>query len=385
MNGVQQSIDTPTIERLGESLSGLPQPFVVTLFGNRISTLRRLSGEVTARLRRVHELTDLFNNDAYPITQLRIRPDPAALAIYGMTPASLYAQVRPALGGVVVARVPQGTYHLDIYLRLAKAPDMGIAGMRRLLIRTRKGWTPLGELADLRLVSGPNEIRHIDGARALQILATPTGPLGGTITAARSALKGLKLPPGYRVAFGGLISKLEDAAMGLGLGALGALALIIGILLLQFDGLLLPGILLLEMPLAFTGGALALEISGVGLNATGLVGLLTLIGISLNHDVVLLHRARRNEARGLDPEAAIREAVAVRFRPILLTTLAAVLGMLPTALGWGLGAEPEQGLALVILGGVIWSSLLSTNLIPALYLHWSRSGKPPRAPEPDRG
>ena len=124
------------------------------------------------------------------------------------------------------------------------------------------------------------------------------------------------------------------------------------------------------MPLALTGGALALVISGVGLNATGLVGFLTLIGISLNHDIVLLHRARRNEAAGMHPEEAVREAVHVRFRPILLTTLAAVLGMLPTALGWGLGAEPEQGLAIVVMGGVIWSSLLSTNLIPALYLRW---------------
>ena len=106
------------------------------------------------------------------------------------------------------------------------------------------------------------------------------------------------------------------------------------------------------------------------------MGILTLVGISLNHGIVLLHRARNNEGAGMDPETAIREAVRVRFRPILLTTLTAVLGMLPTALGWGLGAAPEQGLALVILGGVVWSSVLSTNLIPALYLHWHRA---PRA------
>ncbi|HET8997557.1 MAG TPA: efflux RND transporter permease subunit, partial [Acetobacteraceae bacterium] len=90
---------------------------------------------------------------------------------------------------------------------------------------------------------------------------------------------------------------------------------------------------------------------------------------------VLLDRARRNEAAGLSPEAATREAVRVRFRPILLTTLTAVLGMLPTALGWGKGAAPEQGLALVILGGIVGSAMLSTNLLPALYIHWRR--RPP--------
>jgi cobalt-zinc-cadmium resistance protein CzcA len=100
------------------------------------------------------------------------------------------------------------------------------------------------------------------------------------------------------------------------------------------------------------------------LNASGLVAFLTLIGVSLNHGIVLLHRVQRNEAAGLPPE----EAVHVRIRPIILTTLTAALGMLPTALGWGLGAAPEQGLAVVILGGVVWSALLSTNLLPALYL-----------------
>ena len=186
-------------------------------------------------------------------------------------------------------------------------------------------------------------------------------------------LAGLRLPAGYHINFGGLFPQLEHAALTLVLAALVALLLVIGILVLQFDGLLVPGLLLLQMPLAFTGGTIALLVSGVGLNAIGLVGFLTLIGISLNHGIVLLHRVRNNEAAGMVPETAVREAVHVRFRPIFLTTLTATLGMLPTALGWGRGAAPEQGLAVVIMGGIIWSALLSTNLIPALYLRWRRA------------
>jgi cobalt-zinc-cadmium resistance protein CzcA len=145
-----------------------------------------------------------------------------------------------------------------------------------------------------------------------------------------------------------------------------------GILTLHFGGWRVPLLLLLQVPLAFTGAALALALSGIGLNAIALVGFLTLIGISLNHGIVLLHRTQQAERAGLAPELAVREAVRVRFRPIVLTTLTAVLGMLPTALGWGIGAAPEQGLAVVILGGVLWSSILSTNLLPALYLRWQR-------------
>lgn len=369
--GVQLALDTPTVERVGESLSGLPQPFVIHLFGARVTELRALAEQVTARLRRVPALTDIFNNDGYPVTQIQLQPKLPALAAYHLTPAQLYAQVNPLLNGEVVARVPQGNVPLDLYVRMADAPQKSLHALNRLPIRT-VGWVPLGQLARLDLVTTPNQIRHIGGARALDILATPRASLGSTIAAARRALSGLQLPPGYRVGFGGLFPELERAATGLGVAAIAAFLLMIGILILQFDGLLVPGLLLLEIPLALMGGALALIISGVGLNAIGLVAFLTLIGIGLRHGIVLLDRARSNEAAGMTVEEAVREASQVRFRPIVLTAATAVLGMLPTALGWGQGAAPEQGLAVVILGGVLWSAVRSTNLIPALYLHWRR-------------
>ena len=369
--GLQMALDTPTIERVGESLSGLPQPFVLHLFGASIGELRALSKQITARLRQVPALTDIFNNDAYPVTELQIEPKPDALAAHGLTPAALYAQLRPLLDGEVVATVPQGNYPLDIYVRLGGAPNQSLAALRRLPIRT-DGWTPLGRLANLTLAATPDQLRHIDGARALDILATPTGAPGAAIAAARRALAGLKLPAGYSFAFGGLYPELESAAVRLAVAAVAALVLMAGILALQFEGWLVPGVLLLQIPLAFAGGAVALDVSGVGLNASGLIAFVTLIGLSLRQGIVLLHYARRGEADGMAPEAAIREAVRVRFRPILLTTLTAILGMLPTALGWGQGAAPEQGLAIVILGGILWSALLSTNLLPALYLRGRR-------------
>ncbi len=369
--GVQLSVDTPTIERLGESLSGLPQPFVIHIFGSNVSEMRVLSEEVTSRLRPIPALSDLFNNDGYPVTQLQIVPRDGALAAYGLTPAQLYSQMDPLLNGEVLAQVPEGNVPLDLYVRLADAPDTSLGALRRLPIRT-VGWTPLGELASLNLVETPNQIRHISGARALDILATPKGIPGGAIAAARRALAGLKLPPGYRVTVGGLYEELERAALGLLVAAVAAFVLIVGILMLQFDGLLVPGILLLEVPLAVTGGTVALIVSGLGLNAIGVVGFLTLIGIGLRHSIVLLDRAKHNEAQGMAVEDAVREAIQVRFRPIVLTAVTAMLGMLPTALGFGQGAAPEQGLAVVILGGLAWSAVRSTNLIPALYLHSRR-------------
>ncbi|MDE2456259.1 MAG: efflux RND transporter permease subunit, partial [Burkholderiales bacterium] len=379
--GVQVAVDTPTIERVGESLSGLPQPFVIHVFGAEVPELRRIADEITRRLRGIPALADVFNNDGYPVTQLQIEPRSEVLAVHGLTPATLYAQLQPLIDGQVISRVPQGNVALSLYVRLADAPQHSVEGLAALPIRVGDGgWTPLGELATLQLVPTPNQIRHIAGARALDILATPTGPLGSTEAAARKALDGMTLPPGYRIAFGGLAAELEQAAIGLVLATLAAFAIMVGILLLQFDGLLIPGILLLEIPLALTGGTIALVASGVGLNATGMIGFLTLVGIGLRHSIVLLDRARANENAGMDVEHAVREAIQVRFRPIVLTAVTAILGMLPTALGLGQGAAPEQGLAVVILGGLVWSALRSTNLIPALYLHWRRKQLARQAP-----
>ena len=374
--GVQLSVDTPTFERVGESLSGLAQPFVISVFGGSLTELRRLSEEITARLRPIPGLSDIFNNDGYPVSELDIEPRMSALAAYHLTPAGLDSQLGPLLNGEVLAQVPAGNIPLDLYVRLADAPQESLQDLARLPIRT-VGWTPLGELADLRLLATPNQIRHEAGARALDILATPGGALGGTVAAARRKLAGLKLPAGYRVSFGGLYAEVQRALLGLTVAAVAAFVLMAGILILQFDGLLVPGLLLLEIPLALTGGTIALILSGVGLNATGVIGFLTLIGIGLRHSIVLFDRVRRSEAAGMPVEEAVREAIRVRFRPIVLTALTAAIGMLPTAVGFGQGAAPEQGLAVVILGGLTWSAVRSTNLIPALYLHWRGVGRNP--------
>ena len=370
LTGIQTGFNTPTLERLGESLSGLPQPFALELYGSDIGRMRAYADQLTARLRALGSVTDVFNNDAYPISQVQIVPQLAALAARHLTNADLYAQLGPLLAGEIVASVPEGNVPLSLYVRLADPSHATLATLAKLPIRTGDGWALLDQVARVQLVTTPNQVRHINGARALEVLATPSG-LGG-LKDSKQAVAGLNLPAGYRVAFSGLYPDLARAAVGLLVAIAAAFVLMLGILVLQFEGWLIPGLLLLEIPLALMGGAIALIVTRVGLNATGVVAFLTLVGIGLSHGIVLLDRARRNEAAGLPVEEAVREAIHVRFRPIVLTTLTAILGMLPTAIGWGQGAAPEQGLAVVILGGVIWSAVRSTNLIPALYVHWRK-------------
>lgn len=364
---LQTGIDTPTIERLGESLNGLPQPFALDLFGDNLSQMSASAKAITQRLSHVPGLSGLFDDDGYPETQLRITPRPAALAAAEMTPAELSGQVSTLMAGQTVAELPDGTAPLPLYLRLPNPHLLSLAQLRALPVGPGSA-TPLGALADVSLTTNPNQFLHIDGARALEILATPTTAPNLAIAQARRALASLHLPPGERITFGGLYPMLERAALGLGLAALAAIAALAWVLFMRFSGRRAPLLLLAQIPLAMTGGGLALAASGLGLNGIGLIGFLALAGVSLNHGVVLLDRARRNEAAGMSPDAAMDEALSVRFRPIFLTTAVAVLGMLPTALGFGTGAAPEQGLAVVIGGGILWSALLCTNLLPALYL-----------------
>jgi cobalt-zinc-cadmium resistance protein CzcA len=364
---VQMGIDTPTVERLGESLSGLPQPFEIQLFGTDFATMSTIAGQITNRLASVSGLSGVFNNDGYPTTQIKVQPRPTALASAGLTPAELSGELSALLAGQIVTQIPDGNIAIPVYLRLPDPASLSLEDLAALPVGNQSD-TPLGQLADIGLITSPNQFHHIAGARVFDILATPTTTPGAAIGAATEALADLNLPPNYRISFGGLYPLLERAAVGLVLAAVAAIALMAGVLFLRFGGRRAPSLLMLQIPLAMTGGALALAASGLGLNGIGLVGFLTLAGVSLRQGVVLLDRAQSNEVAGMNPAQAMEEALDVRFRPIFLTTVVAVLGMLPTALGFGVGAAPEQGLAIVIAGGLVWSALLSTNLIPALYI-----------------
>ena len=366
-SAVQMGIDTPTVERLGESLSGLPQPFEIQLFGTDFATMTSVARQITTRLSKVNGLSSVFNNDGYPETQIEVQPRAAAMAAAGLTPAGLSNQLAALLAGQVVAEVPDGNLAIPVYVRLPDPASLSLQDLAALPVGGQSN-TPLGQLAAISLVTSPNQFHHIDGARTFDILATPTTAPGAAIASAKDALKTLRLPANHRIGFGGLYPMLERAAIGLVLAAIAAIALMAGLLFLRFGGRRGPSLLMLQIPLAMTGGALALAASGLGLNGIGLVGFLTLAGVSLNDGIVLLDRAQHNEDLGIAPPQAMEEALDVRFRPIFLTTVVAVLGMLPTALGFGVGAAPEQGLAIVIAGGIVWSALLSTNLIPALYI-----------------
>lgn len=366
--GVEQSVDTPTIERVGESLSGLPQPFAIRIEGDNIATLERLTRKAAKRLRASSVFQSVFANDAFPVNQLLITPRTGALAAYGVSPGALSQTLRLGIGGRVIGRIPRGNSYFNLYLRFAHPQDFSPRQLEALPI-PRRGHTPvpLDALASIRLSGVPSVLRHLDGARMLQITGTPRGAGTSIGERVRHTLEKMHWPSGYHFVIGGLYKQLQHAAYVLIGLATAALVLMGGILLLHFEGWLKPALILLEIPLALAGGAAALAITGIGLNLLGLIGFITLIGVSLNHAIVLMDRVQQHERNGQSPRTAAENAIRARFRPIVLTTLTAVLGALPTAAGWGIGAAPEQGLAVVIVGGMLWTSLLSANLIPSLY------------------
>ncbi|OYV48022.1 MAG: hypothetical protein B7Z77_11285, partial [Acidocella sp. 20-58-15] len=190
---LQTGIDTPTIERLGESLNGLPQPFALDLYGDDLSQMSASAGAIAQRLSHVPGLSNLFNDEGYPETQIRITPRTAALAAAGMTPAELSGQVSALLAGQVVAELPDGAAPLPLYLRLPNPHLLSLTQLRALPVGPGSA-TPLRALADVSLTTSPNQFMHIDGARALEILATPATAPNLAIAQAKP-LWGWGLPP----------------------------------------------------------------------------------------------------------------------------------------------------------------------------------------------
>lgn len=203
LNERKTAIGTPTLERVGETLSGLPQPFVIDVYGDSVTTLQSVSSEVTRRLSGVTNLSDVFNNDGYPITELQITPRPSGLALHGITPAQLFSQLHVLLAGQTVSTVPEGNGHLDVFVRLADPTHLSVEQLKQIPVMA-SGWVALSDVADVHMATGPNVIMHLNRLRAIEILATPTAPLGQVISASKQALSMLSLPAGYEVKFGGL-------------------------------------------------------------------------------------------------------------------------------------------------------------------------------------
>jgi CzcA family heavy metal efflux pump len=375
--GVTFSMNSFLVERIDEILSGFTSGVAVNIFENNLNVLDEKAPQVAQALNRIRGVTDVRLESPPGTPQVVVRLNPQDVARWGFDPVDILDAVRTAFGGDVVGQVYQGNRIFNVSVFLDPAVRHGVSAIGDLRLRGPDGnYVSLTQVADIYETSGRYIIQHEGGRRLETVtLNVPGGDLNAFIREARQRVSHISFPAGTYVAFAGTVQAQSRSRHELlvhsllaGLGIILLLSVVMG----NYRNLLL---VLANLPFALVGGILAAWITSGSLSLGALVGFVTLFGITLRNSIMLISHYEHlidleGETWGLD--AALRGA-SERLAPILMTALVTGLGLLPLALGSGdPGREIEGPMAIVILGGLITSTLLNLLVLPTLALRFGR-------------
>ncbi|MEU3300566.1 MULTISPECIES: efflux RND transporter permease subunit [unclassified Streptomyces] len=325
--------------------------------------LRTASEEVRDEIAKLDDVTDVQSDLSQSVPRISVRAN-AKAADAGFNDATLGAAVAQAVRGTPAATAILDDSERDVVITSAK-PATTMAELKKLPL----GPVKLGDIADVKLVPGPVSMTRIDGARAATITAKPTGDNTGAVSASlQTKINALDLPDGATASIGGVSEDQDEAFASLALAMLAAIAIVFMLLVATFRSLVQPLILLVSIPFAATGAIGLLIATGTPLGVPAMIGMLMLIGIVVTNAIVLIDLINQYRAQGLGVVEAVVEGGRHRLRPILMTALATIFALLPMALGvTGQGGFIAQPLAVVVIGGLVTSTLLTLLLVPTLY------------------
>ncbi|WP_438488399.1 efflux RND transporter permease subunit [Streptomyces sp. S186] len=329
--------------------------------------LKRASEQVRTAVAGLDHVTDVRSDLAQSVPRISVTPNDRAAAA-GYSQATLGAAVAQAVNGTPSGKAVLDDTERDVVIRSAH-PATTEAQLKDLPLPTPSGMARLGDLATVRTVAGPVQMTRIDGARSATITAKPTGDDTGAVSAKlQSEIRSLKLPAGATATVGGVSQDQTDAFGKLGLAMLAAIAIVFLLLVGTFRSIVQPLILLISIPFAATGALGLLVATGTPMGVPAMIGMLMLIGIVVTNAIVLIDLINQYRAKGYGVVEAVVEGGRHRLRPILMTALATIMALLPMALSvTGDGGFISQPLAVVVIGGLITSTLLTLLLVPTLY------------------
>jgi cobalt-zinc-cadmium resistance protein CzcA len=368
--GVTALFTTPLGMRIDEGLGGTPADLSIKIFGPDLDELSRQGDRVRDLIWRTPGIEDLRVEKLSGLPQLRIQLDRAAVARVGLTPGDVIRAVRIGMVGEQKSEIWVGQKRFDLVLKLADHRRNDVGAIRGLLIDGHDGARiPLGQLASIEETFGAGVIRREAGSRRIAVEASVSGrDLGSTAAEVRQQLsKGLKLPTGYFLDVGGRVESQERATRALLIAIAVAIFAVFILLYLALGSVAEALVILATLPDAFVGGILALLISGETWNVSSLVGLIGLFGIAVQNGLVLVAQTKALLAEGMPFDRAIREASIGRVRPKLMTAGTAILGLLPLLVLPLHGTEIERPLAVVMIGGLITSTVFTLLALPTFY------------------
>jgi cobalt-zinc-cadmium resistance protein CzcA len=362
---------TPLGMRIDEGLGGSPADISVRIFGPDLEQLARLGEQARQIMEKVRGTGDLRVEKLTGLPQLRITIDRQAVARVGLTPGDVIRAIRIGLAGEEVSEVWMGQRRFELVLRLQDEHRNRPGSIGGLLIDGHDGSRiPLSQLANIEQTFGPGSIRREAGSRRIAVESAVEGrDLGSTAAEIRERLTAnLKLPTGYFFNVGGRLESQERAARSL-IIAVGVAILAVFLLLYIALGSGAESLVILAtLPDAFVGGIIALYVTGETWNVSSLVGLIGLFGIAVQNGLVLISQTRGLISEGKPFEEALREACIGRVRPKIMTAATAILGLLPLPVLRLHGTEIERPLAVVMVGGLVTSTLFTLLALPTFYL-----------------
>jgi HAE1 family hydrophobic/amphiphilic exporter-1 len=340
----------------------------VVVQGPDTETIAGAAEQIRKQMATISGLKDVTTDLAEQTPRIQVSAKPEAAASYGLSGTALGGLVASAFRGIPAGQVSLGGVQQNIVVTTGTAPT-DVDAVKALVIPTARGPVPLSTVADVTEAEAQAQITRIDGARSATVEGTPTGDnLGAASAALTQKLKDLKLPAGATYTVGGATSDQSEAFSQLGLALLAAIVIVFVVMVGTFRSLIQPLILLVSIPFAATGALLSLLITNTPLGVPALIGMLMLVGIVVTNAIVLLDLINQYRREGRPLDESVIEGGRHRLRPILMTACATIFALLPMAIGLtASGGFISQPLAVVVIGGLTTSTLLTLVLVPALY------------------
>ncbi|MDY7091539.1 MAG: CusA/CzcA family heavy metal efflux RND transporter [Acidobacteriota bacterium] len=377
--GAKFAFTQPIELRFAELMTGVRSDVAVHLYGSDFDLLRQKAEEIEAALRSVPGAADVAAEQIQGLPRLRVTVDREAIARYGLSVQEVF-QVLEALGGIRVGTVLEGAMRFPVQVRYPERLRDDPQRLKELRIAAAPAepggpprMIPLDQLATIRVAEGPAQINRHQVSRRIGIEANVRGrDLASFVAEAqRTVAEQVELPAGWRLSWGGQYENLQEASQRLLLIVPAVLLLIFILLYSAFGSGRLTVLVFLNVPLALSGGLLALGLRGYPFSISAAVGFIAVFGIAVLNGLVLMEHIRNQRQTGLGPRQAAREGARLRLRAVLMTASTDIIGFLPMAVATSAGAEVQRPLATVVVGGLITATLLTLLVLPALYARTS--------------
>ena len=377
------SFSQPIQHEVDGLIAGAGAAVVAKLFGADADVLEAKVGEIEAALATVPGVVDLRTEQFSGQAQVRIEIDSAEIARHGLTKYEVQDYVRTALAGKLVGQVFEDEKAFGIDVRLADGHRESIEAIRSLLVRIPAGYTvPLEQLAEIATVTGKRQVSREDTHRYISVQCNVRGrDVGGFVEEAQKAIaETVTLPPGYRLAWGGQFELQQAANKRLVFVIPITLFVVLMMIYSLFDSARNVLLIMLNIPFALVGGIFALTFFGENVSIPSSIGFIALFGIALTDGLVLISRFEHLKSQGMALRDLVISGSLSKLRPVLMTSVTTALGLLPLIMATGTGSEVQRPLAIVVVGGLASSTLLTLIVLPVLYLHFG-AGRPAFARE----